>query len=174
MQCQRCESRPATYHQTVIVNGQKQESHLCEQCASQGVVSGLPSLSIQQLLASFLGQGANPFAGSGGAPVRQAEPTCSHCGMTYSQFAETGRLGCARCYDEMAAQLAPLIKRIHGHDTHQGKAPKRTGGLVRMQRELAGARMALQQAVSAEKFEEAARLRDRIRELETQLQAGGK
>lgn len=173
MQCQRCGSRPATYHQTVIVNGQKQESHLCEQCASQGGVSGLPNLSIQQLLASFLGQGANPFTGSG-APVRQAEPTCAHCGMTYSQFAETGRLGCAHCYDEMSAQLAPLIKRIHGHDTHQGKAPKRTGGLVRMQRELAGARVALQQAVSAEKFEEAAKLRDRIRELESQLQAGGK
>jgi protein arginine kinase activator len=45
---------------------------------------------------------------------------------------------------------------------------------VRMQRELQGARLALQQAISAEKFEEAAKLRDRIRELETQLQAGGK
>ncbi|HLO03690.1 MAG TPA: UvrB/UvrC motif-containing protein [Symbiobacteriaceae bacterium] len=173
MQCQRCGSRPAAYHQTVIVNGQKQESHLCENCATQGGATGLPNLSIQQLLASFLGQGANPFAG-GGTPVRQAEPTCSHCGMTYSQFAETGRLGCARCYDELGPHLAPLIKRIHGAETHQGKAPKRTGGLVRMQRELSGARVALQQAISAEKFEEAARLRDRIKELETQLQAGGK
>lgn len=173
MQCQRCGSRPAAFHQTVIVNGQKQESHLCETCASQGSATGLPNLSIQQLLASFLGQGANPFAGSG-APVRQAEPSCSHCGMTYSQFAETGRLGCARCYDDLGPHLAPLIKRIHGAETHQGKAPKRMGGLVRMQRELSGARVALQQAVSAEKFEEAARLRDRIRELETQLQAGGK
>jgi protein arginine kinase activator len=172
MQCQRCGSRPAAFHQTVIVNGQKQESHLCENCAAQGSTSGLPNLSIQQLLASFLGQGANPFAGS--TPVRQAEPTCSHCGMTYSQFAETGRLGCSRCYEELEQHLAPLIKRIHGAETHHGKAPKRMGGMVRMQRELSSARLALQQAISTEKFEEAARLRDRIRELETQLQAGGK
>lgn len=172
MQCQRCGSRPATYHQTVILNGQKQESHLCESCASQGSASGLPSLSIQQLLASFLGQGASPFAS--GTPVRQAEPSCSHCGMTYSQFAESGRLGCARCYDELEQHLAPLIKRIHGAESHQGKAPKRIGGIVRMQRELTGARVALQQAISGEKFEEAARIRDRIRELESQLQAGGR
>lgn len=172
MQCQRCGSRPATYHQTVILNGQKQESHLCESCATQSSASGLPSLSIQQLLASFLGQSASPFAS--GTPVRQAEPSCSHCGMTYSQFAESGRLGCAKCYDELEQHLAPLIKRIHGAESHQGKAPKRIGGIVRMQRELSGARVALQQAISGEKFEEAARIRDRIRELESQLQAGGR
>lgn len=172
MQCQRCGNRPASFHQTVVVNGQKQESHLCETCAAQGGVTGLPNLSIQQLLASFLGQGASPFAA--GAPLRQAEPSCSHCGLTYSQFAETGRLGCARCYEELEQHLAPLIKRVHGADTHQGKAPKRMGGLYRMQRELSNARVSLQQAISTEKFEEAARLRDRIRELETQLQAGGR
>ena len=172
MQCQRCGSRPAAFHQTVIVNGQRQESHLCEVCASQGASAGVPSLSIQQLLASFLGQGASPF--STASPVRQAEPTCSQCGLTYSQFAESGLLGCAHCYEDLGQHLAPLIKRIHGAEGHQGKAPKRIGGLVKAQRELAGARVALQQAISAEKFEEAARLRDRIRELESQLQAGGR
>jgi protein arginine kinase activator len=172
MQCQRCGSRPAAFHQTVIVNGTKQETHLCESCAAQGGATGLPNLSIQQLLASFLGQGANPF--SAGAPVRQAEPTCSHCGLTYSQFAESGLVGCAHCYEELEPHLAPLIKRIHGAEGHQGKAPKRIGGVVKAQRELSGARVALQQAISTENFEEAAKLRDRIRELEGQLQEGGR
>jgi protein arginine kinase activator len=94
--------------------------------------------------------------------------------LTYSQFAQSGLLGCAHCYEDLEPHLVPLIKRVHGAENHQGKAPKRIGGLVKAQRELAGARVALQQAISAEKFEEAARLRDRIRELENQLQAGGR
>lgn len=174
MQCQRCGSRPAAYHQTVIVNGQRQESHLCEVCAAQGAGGGLPNLSIQQLLASFLGQGVNPFTTTTGAPVRQAEPACSHCGLTYSQFAQTGLVGCAHCYEDLDPHLAPLIKRIHGAEVHQGKAPKRIGDRVKAQRELQGARVALQQAINSENFEEAARLRDRIRELESLLQEGGR
>jgi protein arginine kinase activator len=174
MQCERCGIRPATYHQTVIVNGQKQESHLCEVCSSSATGGGqafsFPSLSIQQLLASFLGQGKAPLE----AIRPQAEPTCSFCGMTYSQFAETGRLGCAKCYEELEPHLLPLIKRIHGTTVHNGKAPKRLGGLVKMKRDLEAAKQALQQAIQLEQFEEAARLRDRIKELEAQIQGGGK
>lgn len=177
MQCEQCGQRPATVHQTVIVNGQKQESHLCEVCAQQngaftmpGSDFAFPNLSIQQLLASFLGH--QPAAAPPFAP-RQAEPQCSHCGMTYSQFAESGRLGCSRCYDELEQHLMPLIKRIHGTTAHGGKAPKRTGGIVRKQRELVQLRQTLMNAIQNEQYEEAARVRDQIRQLETQIQAGG-
>ena len=35
MICQQCETRPATLHFTKIINGEKTEMHVCEQCASE-------------------------------------------------------------------------------------------------------------------------------------------
>lgn len=180
MLCENCGQRQATVHQAVVVNGQKQESHLCEVCAQEkgfGMMIppnfSFPNLSIQQLLSSFLGQ--EPFNGAGGNVVtrRQAEPQCRNCGMTYSEFADTGRLGCAQCYDDLEQHLTPLIKRIHGTMEHSGKAPKRTGGVLRKRRELAALKQQLNSAIHAEQYEEAARIRDAIRTMESQIQAGG-
>jgi protein arginine kinase activator len=179
VQCENCGQRPATFHQTVIINGQTQETHLCQVCAQEkGLLAEMPygefsfpNLSIPDLLSSFLGQ--DPFAGLRTAPPQQAEPRCQSCGMTYSQFAESGRLGCAQCYDYLEPYLLPLIKRIHGTTAHTGKAPKRTGGIARKKRELAMLRKQLQDAVANERYEEAARLRDQIKQLENQIQAGG-
>ncbi|MDF2627980.1 MAG: hypothetical protein K0R39_1811 [Symbiobacteriaceae bacterium] len=174
MQCDNCGQRPAVFHTTTVVNGQKQEAHLCEVCAHEkGQASfTFPNLSIQQLLSSFLGQ--DPFVvGARTAPQQQAEPTCKNCGTTYSQFADGGRLGCAQCYDHLEMYLNPLIKRIQGTTVHAGKAPKRTGGIVRKKRELASLRQDLQGAIQGENYEEAARLRDQIKQIESQIQAGG-
>jgi protein arginine kinase activator len=178
MLCENCGQRPAVVHSTVIINGQKQETHLCEVCAQeQGQFFmpqanfSFPNLSIQDLLSTFLGQ--NAFAGARPAPNREVEPTCKNCGMTYSQFAEGGRLGCAQCYEYLEAYLDPLIKRIHGTTAHAGKAPKRTGGIVRKKRELSALKQQLQAAIQGENYEEAARLRDQVKALEGQIQAGG-
>ncbi len=179
MLCENCGQRPATIHQTIISDGNKTETHFCEVCAREKGVPDMlaqgnfsfPNLSIHQLLSSFLGQ--DPFGGTAVAPKAQAEPRCTRCGMAYSEFAETGRLGCAQCYDDLDLHLAPLIKRIHGTLQHAGKAPKRTGGVLRKRRDLAGLRQELTLLVGQEKYEEAARLRDRIRELEAEIQAGG-
>jgi protein arginine kinase activator len=176
MLCENCGQRPATIHQTVIINGQKQESHLCEVCAQESgqfafPQSGFsfPNLSINDLLSSFLGQ--TPFSSPVAPP--QAEPRCSNCGMTFSQFSETGFLGCAQCYEHMDRQLTEMIKRIHGTTTHTGKVPKRTGGIAAKRREQALLKQQLQAAIQQEDYEEAARVRDKIKEMETQIQAGG-
>ncbi|MBP2018366.1 protein arginine kinase activator [Symbiobacterium terraclitae] len=174
MLCERCGQREATVHQTMVTNGVKQESHLCVECAREiGAIPNFsfPNLSMQQLLSSFLGQ-TLPGTGAPKAQLK-AEPTCRYCGMTYSQFAQAGVLGCPRCYQEMEQQLLPMIKRIQGTTTHSGKVPKRTGGIARKRRDLAALRAQLQSAVQGERYEEAARLRDQIRALEAEIAAGG-
>lgn len=179
MLCENCRERPATIHETLMINGTTQATHLCERCLQEraqsggGMVGGFafPNLSIHQLLSSFLGQ---DVAGGTYAPSRpQQEPRCRSCGMTYSEFADSGRLGCAQCYEELEPYLSPLIKRIQGTDQHAGKMPKRTGGVARQKRELSTYKKQLASAVTAEQFEEAARLRDRIKQMELDLQAGG-
>jgi protein arginine kinase activator len=177
MQCENCGQRPATIHQTVIANGQKQESHLCEVCAQEngqifsGSAHAFPNLSIHQLLASFMGQEMS--AGSAALSRRQAAPRCASCGLTYSEFADSGRLGCADCYDQLEPHLVPLIKRIHGTTVHSGKVPKRAGGVVRQKRELEGFKQQLNEAIHQERYEDAVRLRDAMRTLQAQIEAGG-
>lgn len=174
MLCENCGQRPATVHQTMVVNGAKQESHLCDVCARESgqAASGFafPNLSIQELLSAFLGQG---HLGAEVAPKLRPEPSCKNCGLTYSEFANSGLLGCSQCYDQFTEQLSPLIKRIQGSTQHSGKAPKRTGGVLRKRRELTQLKQQLAEAVSQENFEEAANLRDRIKAMEAELQAGG-
>lgn len=169
MQCENCGQRPATVHMTKIINGKKSESHLCEVCAREsGQFDWENNFSLQGLLSTLMNHEFTPAQ----VPVARAEPRCPSCGMTYQQFVDSGRLGCSQCYDHLEEQLGPLVRRIHGATAHTGKVPQRTGGLVKVRKELAMAKEELNRAVANEQFERAAELRDRIKALEQQIKGG--
>ena len=94
---------------------------------------------------------------------------CPNCGMTYRDFAHTGKIGCSVCYDTFRAQLAPLLKRIHGSSTHSGKIPRRSGGVLVVRHEIALLKEQLAEAVQGEAYEKAAEYRDKIRALEKKI-----
>ncbi|MBE7491099.1 MAG: UvrB/UvrC motif-containing protein [Planctomycetes bacterium] len=98
-------------------------------------------------------------------------PVCPECGMTLAEFKHKGRFGCARDYEVFAAHLDPLLERIHDvtPPRHRGGRPAPAPGAderVNASRELSGLREQLRAAVAEENYELAARLRDRINELE--------
>ncbi len=45
------------------------------------------------------------------------DAACPYCASTYRNFLATGRLGCAHCYDEFAADLEPLIEKYQAGRT---------------------------------------------------------
>jgi protein arginine kinase activator len=169
MLCQECRKRPATVHVTRIVNGRKTETDLCEECArEQGELPFLAEsqFSIQSFLAGILEQGAQTQASvKAGAAQR-----CLNCGLTYREFARAGRLGCSHCYDQLGDRLEPVLRRIHGASQHTGKVPARSGGTIKLRRDLRELRENLAKAVGTEDFELAANLRDQIRKLEKELE----
>jgi len=170
MLCEKCQKRPAAVHMTKIINGEKTESNLCEECAqeSQGFNLGFnPNLILQNIFAELFND-AHP--GQGPVKIAGAEPIrCDNCGFTENHFTRLGRLGCDKCYEVFEPKLDPLIQRVHGNIRHTGKIPRRTGGTLAVKKEIADLRQVLQQAVAREEYEEAARLRDEIRKLEEQL-----
>jgi len=178
MLCQECKQRDATVHFTKIINSDKTEFHLCENCAREkgdfmmkGAEGG--GLSFHNLLGGLLGFEQPTMSGRSGQG--STHQRCPNCGFSFQQFAQYGRFGCAECYTSFASQLEPMIRRVHGGaTTHTGKVPQRTGGLIKKRKELQAMRNELQQKIQQEQFEEAAVLRDRIRELETSLEQGGK
>ena len=169
MKCQVC-SAPASVHLTDIVGGKKREVHLCQKCAEeQNVVSLKSAFGLQSLLEGLL----KVHVGTVGGPP--AGLSCPSCGIKYKEFRSGGRLGCPADYDVFQQGLMPLLDRIHGATQHRGKRPCRQGSghaslrhLIQLQRQLQG-------AVADERFEEAARLRDLIREEEREIagQSGG-
>lgn len=171
MECQNCQIHPATLHFTKIVNGEKMEMHLCEQCAKNkgDMIYGQNNFSIHQLLTGLLNFD-QPFKNNKKTnSFTFASPKCEKCGMTYEQFAKIGRFGCANCYETFDAKLDPLLKRVHsGNQTHSGKIPKRGAADLHVRKKIALLKETMQDYIEKEEFEKAALIRDELRSLEKQ------
>ena len=166
MMCEDCGKNSATFHMTEIINGKSKEIHLCEDCASNNEdFSFSSSFTIQDLLAGLLDiPGEHDFK-----PNFVEDVSCSSCGTTYEEFKRRGKFGCSNCYDSFREKLLPLFKNIHGHDTHVGKIPKRTGGVIKKRKDINSLKTRLQESVKDEEFEMAAELRDKIKKLEDEI-----
>jgi protein arginine kinase activator len=145
---------------TKIINGVKNELHVCEQCANEK--EDVVPFSFSNILAGLM----DFTSGPGLAPSAQKQIKCPSCGLNYEEFKKTGRFGCSQCYSSFGDRLEPLIKRIHGNTQHTGKVPKRTGGIIRVRRDIEKLKYELKRAVENEQFEKAAELRDKIKSLE--------
>ena len=111
MVCQVCGKNPATVHFTEIHDNKMSEMHVCERCADEkGLHAGAPGqkFDIADLLAGMV----DTMTTSDEERVGRIQ--CPRCGLLYSAFRETGRLGCAECYAAFQYQLKPLLRRIHG------------------------------------------------------------
>ncbi len=172
MTCDLCGEKEATVHFTEIIDDQTRELHLCEACAQEKGALSAQHFGLADLLAGLADFGTKLE----GAPPPKTK--CPGCGMTYEDFRKSGRLGCGRCYEAFRQSLAPLLKRIHGSTQHMGKAPPEEaapvkGKVPKESEDLAALKERLRQAVAQEAFEEAARLRDRIRAMESRKKSKG-
>jgi protein arginine kinase activator len=159
--CQICKKNQATVHLTEIIKGKKREIHLCEECASKkGVAFKSSNFSIQDLLSGIINtQAAQEIA-------KMSQIKCPICGMSYLDFRQHGRLGCATDYTVFKEGLVPLLEKIHGSTEHLGKIPSSSGEAQTVSRELLELRQSLRRAIDKEDYEEAAKLRDRIKAAE--------
>lgn len=172
MLCQECGGKPATVHITRVVNGEKSEVNLCEECAQKYHYKwgwgAMPAFSLNKFLAGLLEH--DPFWQAQVEEETVRAPRCPTCGLTLDEFSQSGKLGCGDCYEAFAGRLQPLLKRVHGATEHAGKAPGALGEVRRKRRELDRLREHLRQLVAREEFEEAARVRDQIRQLEQEVE----
>jgi len=160
MLCDICGKNPATVHLTEIIDDQMNELHLCEECARQKSEQMEQQFGLGDLLA-----GLTEFE-KPGKETEAISVKCPNCGLTYADFKKVGRLGCGECYTAFRKYLGPLLKRIHGSNQHIGKSPLKAVKVLKKKIDLEELRHSMQKAIEAEAFEEAARLRDEIRELE--------
>ena len=164
MLCEKCNQNPATVHVQKTVNGVVENHALCAACAA-GIHM---DVSMDDLFKGFLGS-VFEMAEQAQKAKRQAAPnntTCPNCGLTYSAFREAGRFGCAQCYEAFRPHVEVMLKNVHGATAHEGKLPNRLAADLLYKREIESCKADLRKAVEQEHYEEAAKLRDRIKRLE--------
>ena len=135
-----------------------QKVDLCEECAKTKGVNDPTGFSLADLL---LGLGASQEIEQAGGGT---EIKCARCGFTQADFKKAGRLGCPECYKTFAEPLEGLLKTMHKGTRHVGKVPES----LRQTRDLSDRLKLLQKrlakAIQDEDFEEAAILRDEIKQ----------
>lgn len=162
MLCDICAKNQATVHLTEIIDEQMNELHLCEECAHQKSIQMEQQFGLSDLLGGLV-----EFE----KPAQEKEAAgalikCANCAFTYADFKKIGRLGCSECYSAFKKYLTPLLKKIHGSNLHFGKSPAKIFKVPAKGADLQELRYRLQKAIETEAFEEAAKIRDQIKELE--------
>jgi protein arginine kinase activator len=142
-----------------MVEGKTKKVDLCEPCSKEKGVDDPTGFSLADLLLG-LGAAQEMAQSAAGGP----ELKCPSCGFTQADFKKTGRLGCADCYTTFAEGLEGLLKSMHKGTKHAGKVPRQLQEHKDYSEKLKALQKQLEKAVAEEDFEQAAVLRDEIKQ----------
>ena len=177
MLCQNCGKNEANIRYTQIINGVKKEIALCSSCAKK---LGMENLEMPISFNSFLGDFFNDYAETEFLPMLQTnELKCKTCGMTYNDFIDTGMFGCSDCYDVFSSPIDSLLKNLHGTAKHIGRGPNGKAEKIKVeeikkedskkqdenQNKKEKLEKELEKAIKEERYEDAAKIRDEIKEM---------
>lgn len=172
MLCQHCNQNEATTHIKKNINGQREEMHLCSECAKElGVMEEFRMPSMSDFFGnSFLGN----FLGAGVAAMNSLAGVerCQTCGSSFNDIVKSGHIGCSDCYEKFSDKLEPSIRKIHGKTKHIGKFVSYDESKEPEKKEAKPAasqletlKEQLKAAIQEQRFEDAAVLRDKIKDL---------
>lgn len=175
MLCEKCKTKNAEIYYSENINGKERKYALCHECADKMKKSGelgfsVPSFFSDGFINNDIG-GIGSLIGSMLSPaktVKKGEDTkkCDLCGMTFNDFMSEGKAGCPRCYEIFGDELERTIAGIHGRTKHTGKVPAKYREKKERAEHIEELRRQISEAVSAEDYERAAKLRDEIRDIE--------
>lgn len=182
MICENCGKREANVRYSENINGVKKEMNLCEECSKRlGVTDQMnfrmPSLDFSNFFGSFL----EDFASMPDfMPLldQVKDVKCESCGYTFNDIVNSGRYGCANCYDVFEDRMDPILKKLQGANRHTGRLGKISDNNVKFDKasdksdektkvsdEKGKLEEELKKAIKEERYEDAARLRDEIKKM---------
>jgi protein arginine kinase activator len=92
--------------------------------------------------------------------------------MTFQSILQQGKAGCADCYSTFRRELDPLITSLQGGVPHNGEAPSRQRARLERLQKIESLKKDLQEQIRLENFEQAARLRDELKNLKNEDKEG--
>ena len=175
MLCNNCGKREANVRYSENINGVKRELNLCEECSKKLGIGNM-DFSMPIDFSSFFGDFIEDFTTPEFMPLFNDIKSlkCDKCGYTFDDIANTGKLGCANCYDVFESRLDPIIKKIQGSNMHIGRLGKVSENTINENYskvktdtknkidEISKLKEDLKLAIKEERYEDAAKLRDEI------------
>ncbi len=166
MKCDLCQNKASVFY-TQVVDGEMTKSSWCESCAKTQGVSDPTGLHMLDLL-------AEEHEGEDEGETFSTTKKCGKCGFGLDDLQKIGRLGCPACYRTFRKVLGERIEGMHRGGSHVGRVPQGMA-LVNLDRaHVADLEEELTKAVREEDFEEAARLRDEIKQARDGMKDAGK
>jgi len=159
MKCDKC-GAPSVYHSTYIVNGVSQSTNLCRDCAlKEGVFTTQRTSLFEDLFSEF-----SDLLGF----EKVDNIVCPVCKTTLKEFKSIGKLGCPNCYETFREEISKIIKRIAPFEKHKQDVVKTKEIKQKLTKEeqIAELRDQMKQAVSEERYEDAAKIKKQITKLE--------
>lgn len=170
MLCERCGVKPATAMIATIVDNEKRVEHICSDCQHEMLMHSELSAGFSDAFTALTGL-LKGFSGVS-AP---ADTVCPVCGTSFRRFLDSGKFGCAHCYEAFADRLDPVLHKLHYNTEYKGKIPQDMH--LRMTRKedpgdrLEKLREEKAVAVENENYERAAQLKKEIEALEEKMNA---
>ncbi len=178
MLCDNCGKRNANVRYTQIINGNKKEMILCEECSKKMGIGNM-DFNMPIDFSSFFGDFFEEFENSSFIPNLNSSRKlkCKNCGLSFEEFIHTGRFGCNDCYNTFEDNLDIILKNIQGSNRHIGRIEKINQSNLKNTKtnkenkevkekqpktELERLQEDLQLAIKEERYEDAAKLRDKI------------
>lgn len=170
----------------MVVNGSVDSIDLCEDCFKKGYAAPIlqelnkePPVSIkkektikEQILAAMKKAFGGVFSEEQEVVEQlDGEKRCPECNISAAEMTKQGKIGCSHCYDHFHDELKSIIKRLQdGESQHTGKVPNNS---ISVEKQIKALTDAMNAAAILEDYEKAAKLRDQIKELETQEEVNG-
>lgn len=168
MQCQRCHKNIASVRYAEVIDGEVIEQHICQECiqlkqdpAHVGFEFSKPS--------PFVRNDRHATASSDRGATHRRAQSCQSCSTVLNTITTTGKVGCSTCYESFPSTIDTLLEGLHAGTSHTGKVPNLDDARARARADLHAKRTLLKSSLTAERYEEAATLRDEIRSLELGL-----
>lgn len=173
MKCSNCNNNEANTHIKRTINGKTQEMFLCSECAHKlGVMDefDFEPFSMDSFFGNLLGAGAAALNSLAGVD------RCGYCGSSLNDIINSGKAGCSNCYIKFEDKLTPSIEKLHGRTKHIGKnvtytyendnkddnhKPSQNSKMS----EIDQLKSELKTAIQEQRFEDAAIIRDKIKDL---------
>lgn len=154
MLCEKCNYNNATIKYTQNSNGKIYEYNLCESCFN--------NINASQ---NFINNFFNMFFDVNIPEYSHNYNKCS-CGMTLDKLKNSGKIGCEKCYSVFRKNIEPILNNMQAKNIHSGKVPKNANTYKPNVETIESLRKKLNVAVKNEDYEEAIKLRDKIKEIE--------
>ena len=122
MLCENCGKNNANVKYTQIINGEKKQMFLCEDCSQKLGINDLHfnmPINFTNFLTDFFDDMKDitlmpEIAGS-------KSIKCNKCGLTWEEFLNTGKFGCSNCYDDFEFKIDPILRSLQGATRHVGR-----------------------------------------------------